>query len=83
MIAIFQNKVLKGSGAVMSEENKKKNEEESANITDEDNVEEQYEFGLNEDKRDEAEEEGQNLPEEDHEVADDAENVDYKDDKDK
>lgn len=56
----------------MSEENKRKNEEE-ANITEEENVEEQYEFGLNEDKREEAEKEGHKLPEEQNEVSKDAE----------
>lgn len=66
----------------MSEENKKKNEEETANITDEDNVEEQYEFGLNEDKRDESEDDHQELPEEQREVSKDAKPVDYEENKD-
>lgn len=59
----------------MSEENKK-NEEEKANITQEENVEEQYEFGLNEDKREEAEKEGHKMPEEQNEVSEDAETKD-------
>lgn len=59
----------------MSEDKKKKDEE--LNITKEDNVEEQYEFGLNEDKREAAEENGHELPEVQREVAKDAENVDY------
>lgn len=59
----------------MAEDKKRKDEEEKANITQEENVEEQYEFGLNEDKREEAEKEGHKLPEEQNEVADDAENV--------
>lgn len=60
----------------MSEENKKKKDEE-LRITDEDNVEEQFEFGLNEDKREEAEENGHELPEDQNEVSKDAKNVDY------
>ncbi len=59
----------------MSEDKKKKDEE--LNITKEDNVEEQYEFGLNEDKREAAEENGHELPEDQREVAKDAEKVDY------
>lgn len=61
----------------MSEENKKKKDEEKLDITNEDNVEEQYEFGLNEDKREEAEEKGHDLPEDQNEVSKDAKNVDY------
>lgn len=61
----------------MSEENKKKKDEEKLDITNEDNVEEQYEFGLNEDKREEAEENGHELPEDQNEVSKDAKNVDY------
>lgn len=61
----------------MSEENKKKKDEEKLDITNEDNVEEQYEFGLNEDKREEAEENGHELPEDQNEVSKDAQNVDY------
>lgn len=63
----------------MSEENKRKNEEEQTNITEEENVEEQYEFGLNEDKREEAEKEGHKLPEEQNEVAEDAKPADKED----
>lgn len=59
----------------MSEDKKKKDEE--LNITNEENVEEQFEFGLNEDKRDEAEENGHELPEDQNEVSKDAKNVDY------
>lgn len=68
--------LLKGIDPVMSEENKKKKDEE-LRITDEDNVEEQFEFGLNEDKREEAEENGHELPEDQNEVSKDAKNVDY------
>lgn len=67
----------------MSEENKKKNEEEKANITEDENVKEQYEFGLNEDKREESEEDGHKLPEEQREVSKDAKNVDYENNNDK
>lgn len=56
----------------MTEEDKRKNEEEKANISDEENVEEQYEFGLNEDKREEVEKDGHKMPEEQNEVAEDA-----------
>lgn len=59
----------------MSEDKKKKDEE--LNITKEENVEEQFEFGLNEDKRDETEENGHELPEDQNEVSKDAKNVDY------
>ena len=59
----------------MSEDKKKKDEE--LNITNEENVEEQFEFGLNEDKRDETEEHGHELPEDQNEVSKDAKNVDY------
>lgn len=59
----------------MSEDKKKKDEE--LNITNEENVEEQFEFGLNEDKRDETEENGHELPEDQNEVSKDAKNVDY------
>ena len=65
----------------MSEDNKKKKDEE-LNITDEDNVEEQFEFGLNENKREEVEEDGQTLPEDQNEIATDAKNVDYEENKD-
>lgn len=68
--------LLKGIDPVMSEENKKKKDEE-LRITDEDNVEEQFEFGLNEDKREEVEKDGHNLPEDQNEVSKDAKNVDY------
>lgn len=68
---IFERKRI-----IMTEENKRENEEEKANITEEENVEEQYEFGLNEDKREEAEEDGHKLPEEQNTVSTDAKNVD-------
>lgn len=59
--------------------NKDKDKKESLNITEEDNVEEQYEFGLNEDQRDKAEEKhGHDMPEDQAvEMADGAENVEY------
>lgn len=68
--------LLKGIDPVMSEENKKKKAEE-LKITDEENVEEQFEFGLNEDKREEVEKDGHNLPEDQNKVSEDAKNVDY------
>ena len=64
----------KGSDWTMSEDKKKKEELE---ITEEENVEKQFEFGLNEDKRKESEEDGHKLPEEQNEVSKDAKNVDY------
>ena len=72
---------FEGKRTNMSEDNKKKKDEE-LNITDEDNVEEQFEFGLNEDKREEVEEDGHTLPEDQNEIATDAENVDYEENKD-
>lgn len=66
---------FEGKRTNMSEDKKKKDEE--LNITKEDNVEKQYEFGLNEDKREAAEENGHELPEDQREVAKDAEKVDY------
>ena len=68
---IFERKPI-----IMTEENKRENEEEKANITEEENVEEQYEFGLIEDKREEAEEDGHKLPEEQNTASTDAKNVD-------
>lgn len=64
----------------MSEDKKKKEELE---ITEEENAEKQFEFGLNEDKRKESEEDGHKLPEEQNEVSSDAKTVDYKDDNNK
>ena len=72
---------FEGKRTNMSEDNKKKKDEE-LNITDEENVEEQFEFGLNEDKREEVEEDGHTLPEDQNEIATDAENVDYEENKD-
>lgn len=58
----------------MSKDNKEK---DALNITEEENVQEQFEFGLNEDKREEIEKDGQKLPEDQAvEVSHDAEIVD-------
>lgn len=59
--------------------NKDNKDKKALNITEEDSMEEQFEFGLNEDKREEAEEEnGHDMPEDQAvEIADDAENVEY------
>ena len=80
---VIELKILsfEGKRTNMSEDNKKKKDEE-LNITDEDNVEEQFEFGLNEDKREEVEEDGHTLPEDQNEISTDAENVDYEENKD-
>lgn len=57
---------------------KNKKEQESLNITEEENMEEQYEFGLNEDKREEAQKDGVDTPEDQAvEISKDAKEVDY------
>ena len=56
---------------------KEKKDKEALNITEEENVKEQFEFGLNEDKREEVEKDGHELPEDQAvEVSHDAEKVD-------
>lgn len=53
----------------MSKDNKDK---DALNITEEENVKEQFEFGLNEDKRDEVEKDGHRLPGDEDEKDDDS-----------
>ena len=62
---------------------KDKKDKDALNITDEKNLKEQFEFGLNEDKREEVEKDGHRLPgdEEDKEDDSDKDN-DSKDDDD-
>ena len=43
--------------------NEDKKNKDALNITDEENLQEQFEFGLNEDKREEVEKDGHELPE--------------------
>ena len=56
----------------MSKDNKENKDKEALNITEEENVKEQFEFGLNEDKRDEVEKDGHRLPGDEDEKDDDS-----------
>ena len=56
----------------MSKDNKDNKEKDALNITEEENVKEQFEFGLNEDKRDEVEKDGHRLPGDEDEKDDDS-----------
>ena len=56
----------------MSKDNKENKDKDALNITEEENVKEQFEFGLNEDKRDEVEKDGHRLPGDEDEKDDDS-----------
>ncbi len=56
----------------MSKDNKDNKDKDALNITEEENVKEQFEFGLNEDKRDEVEKDGHRLPGDEDEKDDDS-----------
>ena len=56
----------------MSIDNKDNKDKDALNITEEENVKEQFEFGLNEDKRDEVEKDGHRLPGDEDEKDDDS-----------
>lgn len=56
----------------MSKDNKDNKDKDALNITEEENVKEQYEFGLNEDKREEVEKDEHRLPGDEDEKDDDS-----------
>ena len=55
-----------------NKDNKDNKDKDALNITEEENVKEQFEFGLNEDKRDEVEKDGHRLPGDEDEKDDDS-----------
>lgn len=62
---------------------KDKKDKDALNITDEKNLKEQFEFGLNEDKREEVEKDGHRLPGDEEDKEDDSDkDKDSKDDDD-
>ena len=63
----------------MSKDNKENKDKDALNITEEENLKEQYEFGLNEDKRDEVEKDEHKLPEDEDADADEKDDDSDKD----